>query len=565
MAQDVRPRYAERFPGVYALSAPVAVLAPGVVSDPTPAAAPGAAGPAPAASDLPVVSDPAAGAAVAGTQGPATPETAPHRTAAERDAEHAAELDALRADLVEEARSWGRRVRRMGALARLSEAGALDGVPQFAQLELAGTCQVSQLTATRWQDDAERLETCLPLTLEALEAGTLLVHQAQVLLHRTRHCPQPVARDVEAEVLPAAAALCPADLRKRVDLVVLRIESEQLDAAAAEQRHTEAAADRRTFTRSEVDGMGMAGAVLTAEQLVGWQAGLDQLERRERLADRDAGVERTADQRRADLFAALPAMVLAGTAQAGCGPAGRGAFAAPGAPGAPWTLGPEQLAAHVVLNVLVPVSTVLDLSREPGSLGRYGPISAEHVRLVRPHSYRRVLVDATSGRPIAVDDRTTPVDPDPHAARQQVLDMLRPDVITDADEPQHDPSAHLARLVDVRDVHCCGPGCSSTRTDRDHLIAYPEGPTSARNLGRLSRRCHLAKHHGWALARHLDGSTTWTSPLARPYSRPGPHQPPPEVDLFQPLPPLRRRPTVTAVPVDGAVRTACVEPPGRAV
>jgi hypothetical protein len=61
--------------------------------------------------------------------------------------------------------------------------------------------------------------------------------------------------------------------------------------------------------------MGLAGAVLTAEQLVGWSAGMDSLERRERVADRRAGIDRTAPQRRADLFAALPAMVLAGTAQ----------------------------------------------------------------------------------------------------------------------------------------------------------------------------------------------------------------------------------------------------------
>jgi len=60
--------------------------------------------------------------------------------------------------------------------------------------------------------------------------------------------------------------------------------------------------------------MGFAGAVLTAEQLRTWSASLDELERTERAGDRQAGIDRTADQRRADLFAALPAMVLAGRA-----------------------------------------------------------------------------------------------------------------------------------------------------------------------------------------------------------------------------------------------------------
>jgi hypothetical protein len=259
---------------------------------------------------------------------------------------------------------------------------------------------------------------------------------------------------------------------------------------------------------------------------------MDALERRERAADRHAGVRRTADQRRADIFAALPAMVLAGTAQ-------DEASRLAGEPLRPWTLGPEQLAATVVLNVHVPMATVLDLSQEPGALDRYGPISAQHARLLRPRRYRRVLVDGDTGRPVAVDDRSTPVDQD--RLVEQVRRALRPEVVVDADEPQHDPSARLARLVDLRDVHCCGPGCSSTRTDRDHLEPWPAGPTSAANLGRLSARCHAAKHAGWRLVRHPNGSTTWTSRYGRTYRRPSPHAPPPQVDPYAEAPPRATR------------------------
>ena len=276
----------------------------------------------------------------------------------------------------------------------------------------------------------------------------------------------------------------------------------------------------------------MASAPVTEQDTL---AGLDALELRERRADRQTGVERTAEQRRADLFAALPAMVLAGTAQ-------DRSDDATGQPRSPWTLGPEQLAAQVVLDVHVPVSTVLDLSRAPGTLDRYGPISAEHVRLPRPASLRRVMVDAVDGRPIAVDDRARAAEQDPQGLREQVQAMLAPEVVLDAEEPQHDPSARLARLVDLRDVHCCGPGCSSSRTERDHLRPYPDGPTSAANLALESPRCHHAKHNGWTLERHPDGSTTWRSPLRRTYWRPSPHQPPQLVDLWQELPPLRARP-----------------------
>lgn len=153
------------------------------------------------------------------------------------------------------------------------------------------------------------------------------------------------------------------------------------------------------------------------------------------------------------------------------------------------------------------------------------------------------MVDADSGRPIAVDDKPTPAADTPEQQREQVLAMLRPGVIADADEPRHDPSARLARLVDLRDVRCCGPCCSSSsRCDRDHLEPWRHGATSARNLGLASPRCHSAKHHGWDLIRHPDGSVTWHSPLHRRYDRPGPWSPPPQVDLWGEPPPLRPRP-----------------------
>ncbi len=478
------------------------------------------------------------------------------------DAAYCALLDEVAEELREQARSWARRLRLVARVEELSRR-APSGSVQFLQLEAAGSWQVGQLTATRWLWESERMHDALPRTLAMLDDGDLLVHQATVLLHRTRHCTPQVARAVEDRLLPAGAALVPSDLTRRVDRAVLQVESEQADATAAEQRHADAAAERHTFAKPLPDAMGLAGAVLTAEQLTAWQAGLDTLERRERMADLAHGVDRTAQQRRADLFAALPAMVLAGTAQdraalerAGLEQAGHtapdraGDQAGPRCTDAaglrPWTLGPEQLAAQVVLNVHVPVSTVLDLSSAPGSLDRYGPVSAEHVRLLRPHSWRRVMVDARSGRPLAVDDRTSPVPDDPHEARRQLLDGLVPDVVTERDEPQHDPSARLARLVDVRDVHCCGPGCAATRTHRYHLDPYPHGPTSAANLGRLSARCHRAKHAGWTLVRHLDGSTTWTSPVGRTYDRPSPHAAPPHVDLTADLPPLRPRPRPVA-------------------
>lgn len=435
-------------------------------------------------------------------------------------------LDAVRTALRGDARSWAAQVR---ATARLVDAARAAGGADscFVELEIAGSWSVGQATATRLVGEAEQLTTCLARTLDALERGELLVHQGRVLLHVTRACSPQIARAVEAEVLGAGGAdLCPADLRAFATRVLLRLESEAVERDVAEQRQAEAAAQRRTWARPDANGMGVAGAVWTAEQLLSWTAGMDALEAQERVSDRAAGADRTADQRRADLFAALPALVLAArSGQADCAAANRA------------SAGPQ-----LVLNVHVPMSTVLDLSREPGHLDGFGPLSAEHVRLLRPVAYRRVLVDAGTGRPIAVDDHPTPLPDDPVVLREQLRDELVPTVLTDRAEPQHDPSARLARLVDLRDRRCSGPGCSSTRTHRDHADHWPVGRTEARNLQRLSARCHRAKHTGWTVERHLDGSTTWLSPLGRSYIRPSPHAAPRAVDLRAEPPPLRPPP-----------------------
>lgn len=461
-------------------------------------------------------------------------------------------LHAVRDDLIADAQSWARQLTEIATMAWRAQKAGGSALPELP-MELAGSWHISQLTAERWIGEATRFRDALPLTLQLLGEGRLFRHQAVVVRQELEPCTPQIARATEAEVLPAGAGLCPTDLRKQLKRVRLRLESEQQTDEQAEAAEKAKVGRRRTWTRPTEDGLMLAGAVLTPEQGVAWAQGMDALERRERLADRAAGIDRTAEQRRADLFASLPATVLTGLAaddtwrtQAGL-VGGRTPlcdgnsllFDTDGPVPPPWALTPEQITAKITLNVHVPVATILDLSQEPGTLDRYGPISAQHVRLVRPKSYRRIMVDSRSGRPLAVDDKPTPAAATEKGRREQIRAMLTPDVIVDADEPQHDPSARLARLVDLRDRHCCGPGCSSSRYDRDHLQPYAQGgKTNARNLGPVSRRCHNAKTHGhWILIRHPDGSTTWHSALHQTYHRPGPWAPPPRVDLHTQPPP----------------------------
>jgi hypothetical protein len=71
-------------------------------------------------------------------------------------------------------------------------------------LDVAGTCEIGQLTASSRLDEAEHLVVRLPGTLGLLEAGELLVPQAMVLIAETRTCTPTVCAQVETRVLPTA-------------------------------------------------------------------------------------------------------------------------------------------------------------------------------------------------------------------------------------------------------------------------------------------------------------------------------------------------------------------------
>jgi hypothetical protein len=55
------------------------------------------------------------------------------------------------------------------------------------------------------------------------------------------------------------------------------------------------------------------------------------------------------------------------------------------------------------------------------------------------------------------------------------------------------------------------PGCGkpATKTDKDHRIPWPLGPTSADNGQCLCRHHHRAKHAVFTVLRDTDGSYLW--------------------------------------------------------
>ena len=461
-----------------------------------------------------------------------------------------------------------------------------DGVERYLSMDVAGTLRVGQQAAARRLSEAERLHTALPRTLARLRTGRLLVPQARVLLHETGSCSDAVAADAERRVLAglddeALKGLVGLKLVRRVKRAVLEAEA-ALEPALTAERESEARRGRRVQVRPEPDGMGSLWALLPAEQLRTFALGFDELDRRQAQADRAAGVERTADQRRADTLALLPALAL--HALDGTVPSADGSHPA------------------VVVQVHVPMATALGLSDAPGHLEGYGPVSAGSVRLMLPSArLRRVVVDELTGEPVHVDAKTRRVSASPADARpssrgtsgstgetapagpaaeaaaagsaacdparagtaasgtavgpaagtaartgplpdgplrRALLEMLDggPLLVQDVAEPQYEPSAGLARLVRVRDAHCTGVGCDreSCACDLDHRVPWPLGATTAANLATVSRRCHGAKTVSWGLQRHRDGSSTWTSPTGRRYSTPPPWSAPPDVDGYRP-------------------------------
>ena len=190
--------------------------------------------------------------------------------------------------------------------------------------------------------------------------------------------------------------------------------------------------------------------------------------------------------------------------------------------------------------------------RPPGWSGRFWASAHPASEAVELHGYRhapppdsapspsvaRPLAAAMSGSGSVLEQSCAalPTKPPPPSPAPDPVPPGRPITLFDAllqlvhtplpaesrVEPRHDPSPGLADLVRFRDPRCIGPGCSqpSRACDLEHWTPYPEGTTSADNLGPASRRCHNAKTYGgWSYTPHPDGSTTWTTPWGQTYRK----------------------------------------------
>lgn len=216
---------------------------------------------------------------------------------------------------------------------------------------------------------------------------------------------------------------------------------EKIEPAQAAHRHTEAKKQRRVRVFHEADGMSWINAYVPTTDVFC----IDKALERQARTSKAAGDARTLQQLRADQFVDLLR--------------GRSASTEPG----------EAIGYRI--NVIVPLLSLVGLSDAPGeSLDGKVALPAALIRELAAEPgtvFSRIITDPV-GNLLAVDQKTYAF-----TGRQR-----------DA--------------IDLRDGTCRFPTCQQPADlcDKDHVIPWPRGSTTASNAASLCRRHHRLKTAG---------------------------------------------------------------------
>jgi len=150
--------------------------------------------------------------------------------------------------------------------------------------------------------------------------------------------------------------------------------------------------------------------------------------------------------------------------------------------------GPGRRARRGELQVVLSLSTLLGLDENPGLLNG-SPVPAQIARELATEcgSMRRIVTDPVTGH--ALD----------YGTRVYLPDRLR-------------------EFLVARDRTCRGPGCGQPahRSQLDHVIPFPTGPSSAGNGHMLCKRDHDLKTSGYLRVREEpDGTRSWLTGLGQ--------------------------------------------------
>jgi hypothetical protein len=354
-------------------------------------------------------------------------------------------------------RFGGRVLRSMARLDELTTPKFKFVVPT----EVACSTGCSDGTAVRRLELATDLAARLPHVVTAMLAGRIDERKARIFSEKTR----PIADDTLAgkivdEVLREAEQLTHEQVRARL---TYRINKYDPDAAA--RRAERAQAMRRVDYQVTDEGTAIINASgLPVEQAAAAIERVDAFA----LAARLDGDPRTLQQLRADALVGL----LAGT----------------------WH-GPAPVHRVGVLELTVPLSTLLKLDSLPGDLAGWGPVCADIARRTAEQMLQRTDPKAQVRFTVHDDDDGS---------------------IVASGITRRRPPAALGAKVRARTNRCVFPGCSrpASRCDLDHRQRRTDGGgTVDGNLHPLCRRHHRAKDEGgWHYDVTDPGIYRWISP-----------------------------------------------------
>jgi hypothetical protein len=443
---------------------------------------------------------------------------------------------------------------------------------QCAQDQIAYACQV-----------ADRL----PQTFAALAAGLIHPVHVRIIEDETSILSAEQAAAADAILAAAAQSKTFGELRAAAHRLVLR-----LDPDAARKRKEQAAkheAQVRRFREASGNAGMVARELPSDEVLASWQhvdqrahdlraagmpgtlrelrirAYLDLLQERD---SRDAMGDppedqagRPADPGGSDRPGGSDGPRGSGGPGGSGGSGGTGSSGGPSGPGSgprrgPGGTGPgsharraradEGPSVAALVNITVPLDTVVGLSATPGEAAGFGMLDADDARdllaAAARHPDTRWCVTAlhpdgtAAAHGCARGRHPPPPGPAPGPSPPpgtRSLDYLRglriglaPIARGHCDhtraEAGYRPGRALAHLVKVRNARCTAPGCGrpAARCDLDHTLAWDQGGLTCEcGLAPLCRHHHRCKQaEGWLLEQPEPGFLRWRTPAGRRYT-----------------------------------------------
>jgi len=369
-------------------------------------------------------------------------------------------------------RAWERQARWVAAhsqriLFRVAGPRPATFDEDWAREEVAAALGIAPSTAMHRLEIARQLAGPLEETAASLERGEISAMHAVALVEETAGVADAVATEVQARVLPKAAAWTVSQLRRAVRRAIAVV-----DPLSVELDHAEATQERDVQTFPDDRGMATLWARMQAPAAELVFTALDAC-----AARKGADGARRAGARRADVLVEWAVRALDDPDL------------------------PTRHRRRPQISVTIDLPTLLGLADEPGHLAGYGPIPASASRaLAADGKWRRLVTDPVTGALLDYGRRT------------------------------YTPPADLTDFLLARDGTCRFPRCPirAERCDLDHRVPWDQGGTTDRdNVGPLCRRHHRLKTHGrWKLRRSRDGTVTWTTRHGATYHVPPPRVPP---------------------------------------